>query len=157
MTRRGAQVTTSLVVAVFAAAGLALGLGGYTFHQGEGASYFSDDPQACVNCHVMRDQYESWNHSSHREWATCNDCHMPQGPIDGLYTKALNGWNHAVAFTTGNFPEPIVINDRNRRIALENCIRCHGGMVSEMRIDVGDVDTYNCIECHGNVGHQGVK
>ncbi len=157
MPRPSSLVVTSLSAAVCIVLGLFIGLGGYTFHQGEGASYFRDDPAACVNCHVMRDQFESWNHSSHREWATCNDCHMPQGKIDGLYTKALNGWNHAYAFTTGDFPEPIVINERNRRIALENCIRCHDGMVSEMHIELSDVKTYNCIECHGNVGHQGVK
>ena len=147
----------SFAIAACIAVGLTAGLGGYTFQQGEGLSYFLDDPQACVNCHVMRDQYESWNHSSHRTWATCNDCHMPAAKIDGLYTKALNGWNHSVKFTTGDFPEPIVINERNRRIALENCIRCHGIMVSEMHIEHADTGSYRCIECHGNVGHQGAK
>lgn len=32
-------------------------------------SYMTDDPQACVNCHVMTPVYNSWMHSSHREWA----------------------------------------------------------------------------------------
>src|SRR5262245_25993141 len=36
-------------------AGVALGLGGYTFWYGEGLSYFSNDPKGCANCHVMND------------------------------------------------------------------------------------------------------
>jgi cytochrome c nitrite reductase small subunit len=157
MSPTSTSIAMSLALTVCITVGLAAGLGGYTFHQGEGLSYFGDDPQTCANCHVMRDQYDSWSHSSHSAWATCNDCHMPAGPIDGLYTKAINGWNHAYKFTTGDYPEPIVINDRNRRIALENCIRCHGAMTSEMRIEHADIGTYRCIECHGNVGHQGAK
>jgi cytochrome c nitrite reductase small subunit len=157
MSPTSTSITMSLALVACVAMGLLAGLGGYTFHHGEGLSYFGDDPQTCANCHVMRDQYDSWSHSSHSAWATCNDCHMPAGPIDGLYTKAINGWNHAVKFTTGNYPEPIVITPRNRRLALENCIRCHGSMTSEMRIEHADVGTYRCIECHGNVGHQGAK
>ncbi len=34
--------------------GVLLGLGGFTFHYGEGLSYFSQDPAACVNCHIMQ-------------------------------------------------------------------------------------------------------
>lgn len=42
-----------LVVAI----GLALGVGAYTFVYARGASYLTNDPSACVNCHVMREQY----------------------------------------------------------------------------------------------------
>ena len=153
----GKRIRGPLLFIAVAVVGLTTGLGGYTFHHGKGYSYMLDDPEACVNCHIMRDQFESWSHSSHRNWATCNDCHMPQGLIDGLYTKALNGWHHSVKFTTGNFPEPIVINERNKEIALTNCISCHGTMVSQMRIDLSDVGSYGCIDCHGNVGHRGMK
>ncbi|MFW5942556.1 MAG: cytochrome c nitrite reductase small subunit, partial [Chloroflexota bacterium] len=47
-------------------AGGAVGLGGFTFIYAEGASYLSDDPNACVNCHVMRDVHDAWNHGSHK-------------------------------------------------------------------------------------------
>jgi cytochrome c nitrite reductase small subunit len=59
------------------AAGLLLGLGGYTFVYARGASYLTNDPQACVNCHVMREQFDGWQRSSHRRAAVCNDCHAP--------------------------------------------------------------------------------
>ena len=93
----------------FAGLGLVAGLGGFTVSHAKGLSYLKDDPAACVNCHIMLEQYDSWRHSSHREWATCNECHMPHD-IVGKYTrKAINGWNHSVKFTSGNFPEPITI------------------------------------------------
>lgn len=143
------------VVLAAALLGTIAGLGGFTFYFAHGHSYFSKDPGACMNCHVMRDQFESWSHSSHRTWAACNDCHMPQGLPDGLYTKALNGFNHSLKFTTGDFPEPIVITARNQRIALTNCVVCHGTMVHEMGIAAREVGTLDCVRCHGNVGHQG--
>lgn len=34
--------------------GLMLGLGYYTWTFAEGGSYFSNDPKACANCHIMR-------------------------------------------------------------------------------------------------------
>ena len=37
--------------------GVAFGIGLYTFAYAKGWSYLSDDPAACANCHVMREQY----------------------------------------------------------------------------------------------------
>jgi nitrate/TMAO reductase-like tetraheme cytochrome c subunit len=48
-----------LVVAV----GLALGVGAYTFVYARGASYLTNDPAACANCHVMREQHAGWIHA----------------------------------------------------------------------------------------------
>ena len=45
--------------------GAALGLGVYTFLYAQGHSYFSNNPAACANCHVMRDYLDSWQRSSH--------------------------------------------------------------------------------------------
>ncbi len=36
-------------------------------------SFLTDDPEACVNCHLMRSAYLTWRHSSHAEVAHCND------------------------------------------------------------------------------------
>jgi cytochrome c nitrite reductase small subunit len=141
----------------FASLGLVLGLGAFTASHAKGLSYLKDDPAACVNCHVMQDQYDSWSHSSHREWATCNECHMPHDPVGKYYRKALNGWNHSVKFTSGDFPDPIMIGERNKEVALENCLNCHQNMVNDMlRRTDGHRDELRCTECHGNVGHLGV-
>ncbi|MEN2982314.1 MAG: cytochrome c nitrite reductase small subunit [Thermus sp.] len=145
----------------WAVAGLAflLGMGGFAFYQGKGWSYLSDRPEACVNCHVMRDQYESWQHSSHRNWANCNDCHMPHTFLGKWTTKALSGLRHSWAFTIGNFPEPILITARNKAIALGNCVACHRPVVEAMllRPGVHGAEDANCTACHGNVGHRGLK
>ena len=34
--------------------GVLVGVGGFTGHYAEGLSYFSKDPAACMNCHIMR-------------------------------------------------------------------------------------------------------
>ena len=52
-------------------AGAVLGLGSFTFHYAEGGSYFSNDPRACVNCHIMRDAYDGWQKASHHAVAAC--------------------------------------------------------------------------------------
>lgn len=57
--------------------GMLTGAGGYTFYYAQGFSYFSNDPRACVNCHIMREQYDGWQKASHHGFAACNDCHMP--------------------------------------------------------------------------------
>jgi cytochrome c nitrite reductase small subunit len=61
--------------------GVLLGLGAYTFRYAEGLSYFSTDPRACVNCHIMRDAYDSWQKASHHAAATCVECHLPTGLV----------------------------------------------------------------------------
>ena len=105
------QVVTALVTAT--SIGALAGIGGFTFVYAKGGSYLTDDPAACVNCHVMREQFDGWVASSHRSVALCNDCHAPHQLIPKYVTKAINGWNHSVAFTTGNFPDPIRITQRN--------------------------------------------
>ena len=39
-----------------------VGLGTFTFIYGQGHSYFSDDPESCVNCHDedYKDVYNEW-------------------------------------------------------------------------------------------------
>jgi cytochrome c nitrite reductase small subunit len=87
------------MVAIVAVVGLTVGLGLFTFHYGEGAAYLSDNPDACVNCHIMQEQFDSWINSSHQPATVCNSCHVPDGPIAKWISKADNGFFHSVAFT----------------------------------------------------------
>jgi cytochrome c nitrite reductase small subunit len=80
----------------------------------------------------------------------CNDCHAPPGGPAKYWVKAVNGYHHSYAFTTGDFVEPIRITPRNREITEAQCRRCHGDIVSTMG-HAGDVA---CIRCHGSVGHR---
>ena len=82
-----------------------VGLGGFTVSYANGLSYLTDNPKACANCHVMREFYDGWNRGSHKHVATCNDCHTPHDNIVAKYAvKALNGFRHSYAFTTGQIP-----------------------------------------------------
>ena len=133
--------------------GIFAGLSAFTFFYAKGVSYFSDDPQACQNCHIMREQFDAWNRSSHKAVATCNGCHTPKNAIGKYAVKGINGWNHSAAFTAGYFPEPIQIRVFSREIAVSNCIRCHQEIISRMLINTKG-EKSDCFACHGNVGHQ---
>jgi len=141
-----------LIAVLFGSLG---GLGLFTFDYGEGLSYFSTDPRACANCHIMREQYGSWQHASHHAVATCVQCHLPHATVPKLVAKAENGFNHSRAFTLQNFPEPIQITPKNAAILQENCLACHRGLVSELvhGSSSTDADAVRCVHCHRDVGH----
>ncbi len=133
--------------------GVFVGVGCYTFYFAEGISYLSNDPVACVNCHIMREQYDGWQKASHHTVATCNDCHVPHGFISKYMVKAENGYMHSKAFTFGGFHEPIRMRDVSREVVQHNCIYCHSTMVGSI-IKVGEQgEVIDCIRCHEDVGH----
>lgn len=134
-------------------AGVAFGIGGYTFIYARGASYLTDNPAACANCHIMGDHYRAWIQSSHRSVATCNDCHTPANFIGKYATKANNGFWHSFAFTTGRYPEPIRIKGYNREIAENACRKCHEQLVAGIEGHGGSDADVSCIRCHSTVGH----
>lgn len=140
-----------LKVAVFVALAALVGLGIFTFLYARGGSYFSDDPKACVNCHIMNDVYTSWSRSSHQAVATCNACHVPHDIVGKWLSKSRNGFNHSLAFTLQNFPEPIRITELNRQILQTNCVDCHSMIVSEIVHEANFERA--CFECHHGVGH----
>jgi cytochrome c nitrite reductase small subunit len=135
--------------------GAVLGLGAYTFHYGEGLSYFSTDPRACVNCHIMNEQYDSWQKAGHHQSAKCVDCHLPHDFVGKYMAKADNGWRHSKAFTLQNFHEPIQITPRNADILQVNCVNCHGQFVHELVAGarLPSRESVQCVHCHRNVGH----
>jgi cytochrome c nitrite reductase small subunit len=143
-----------LLGAVAAAAlGLAAGIGGVTFFYARGVSYLTNDPAACANCHVMQEVYDGWRKSSHHAVAVCNDCHTPHGLIGKYLTKGLNGYHHSVAFTSGDFHEPIQIKSRNREIAERQCRFCHGELAAAIEGPHAGGEALACLSCHRSVGH----
>lgn len=141
----------ALAVVTAALVGGAAGVGGYTFYYAEGASYLTNDPAACANCHVMRGHFDAWQKSSHHAVAVCNDCHAPHGSLVAkYYCKGRNGFFHSLAFTTGEFHEPIMITDYNRWVTEDACRHCHDPMTH--LIDAGP-EPLACIRCHDDVGH----
>ncbi len=134
-------------------AGAMVGMGLFTFGYARGASYLTDDPQACANCHVMQEQLEGWRKSSHSKAAVCNDCHTPPGLLPKYSTKAINGFFHSLAFTTGRFPEQIQITARNFKVTESSCLKCHSDIVSGISGTRAHDSQVSCIGCHRNVGH----
>lgn len=144
--------TIGLVFAILF--GILVGIGSFTFTYGEGFSYFSTDPRACVNCHIMRPQYDSWQKSSHHTAATCVDCHLPHTFFAKYVAKADNGYRHSWAFTFQDFHEPIEMTPRNRRILQNNCVTCHGELVHPLLASgTTPESSVSCVHCHADVGH----
>ena len=128
--------------------GALLGIGGFTMVEGEAFSYLGDESITCANCHIMRDHYDAWQKASHHTIATCNDCHVPQSFIPKYLAKAANGYNHSKAFTLQNFHDPIQIHKLSRKLVQDNCIRCHGEMLSQV-LDSGCLadGSVHCTTC----------
>ena len=143
--------------------GILVGAGLFTFVSAQGTSYLSNDPTVCVNCHVMREQYDGWLHGSHHAAATCNDCHLPHdNVVNKFFVKASNGYHHSKAFTLLDFKEPIRIKPGNAKVLEDNCLRCHGELTDEITAHgtlgvptdpAQKADLYGCVRCHQGVGH----
>jgi cytochrome c nitrite reductase small subunit len=134
--------------------GAFVGSGAYTFMYAKGASYLGNDPNACANCHVMQDHLSAWRKSSHQNVAVCNDCHAPHDSLIGkYYVKAVNGWNHSLAFTTGNYPDELQITDFNRKVTETACRHCHGDLTHSIETTLAREERISCLRCHADVGH----
>ncbi|MDL2209641.1 cytochrome c nitrite reductase small subunit [Desulfovibrio sp. OttesenSCG-928-O18] len=154
-------VPSQFIVPLFLLGGIAAGLGGYSMYMSRAFSYLSDDPSACVNCHIMAPYYQSWNHSSHARWATCNDCHVPQDSLlSGYMFKAQDGLYHAAMFTFKAEPQVIRPRDASNKVIMANCVRCHTQLNTEFvktgmatYADIKSGRQKACWDCHRDVPH----
>lgn len=145
--------------------GIFTGLGAYSIYLSKAWSYLSEDPKTCVNCHVMATQYVTWNHSSHREVANCNDCHVPHdNSFNKYYFKAKDGLNHASLFTIRAERQVINIAKESKEVVKENCIRCHTHLFDQSKLisqTKGNYQVHNtdrkCWECHRDIPHGNVR
>lgn len=137
-----------------------LGLVLFTLNVSKAHSYLSDDPKTCTNCHIMAPQYATWNHSSHREVAHCNDCHVPHNNIfNKYYFKAKDGMRHATIFTLRKEPQVIFIREEGAEVVHNNCIRCHSKLINDPKL-AASVEGHQahrqdrvCWDCHREVPH----
>lgn len=156
---KGAWVIPAIIIST-----AILGLGIYILNVSKATSYLSDDPKTCINCHVMVPEYNTWMKSSHKNVATCNDCHVPHDNIFKKYFfKAADGARHATIFTLGTEPQSIKMHEAGQEVVKQNCIRCHQNQIQDDKlfkhvknpeIHTGD---RNCWECHREVPHSRVK
>jgi len=136
----------------------------YALYVSNAVSYLSDDSKTCVNCHVMRPEFATWQHSSHREVAVCNDCHVPQNNVfNQYYFKAKDGLRHATMFTLRMEPQVIKMHEAGQEVVQENCKRCHQNANREvglLGVSLEDKQHGNgklCWDCHREVPHGRVK
>jgi cytochrome c nitrite reductase small subunit len=136
----------------------------YTGYVSNAVSYLSDDPKTCVNCHVMQSEFASWQHSSHREVATCNDCHVPHDNLFATYAfKTKDGLGHATAFTLRSEPQVIRMKEAGIRVVQENCKNCHlhtnsaVGLLSVTYDSSLHGEGKLCWSCHREVPHGRVR
>jgi len=105
--------------------GVIIGLGLYILRISNAVSYLSDNPETCINCHVMNPQYATWNHSvaftmetydpamkisdygAKRVQENCMSCH---GSLASIITENADKYH--------SFDEPYVENGRK-------CWDCH--------------------------------
>ena len=142
---------------------VAVGMFAYLVHASKMFSYMSEDPKVCINCHTMNTEYATWQHSSHRERATCIECHLPQEPfVDKILAKSRDGFKHSYAMTFGTYKgRNIRISDSARQRIQANCIYCHDEMVSQMidnsklYMTAASKEQFDrkCWSCHRTVPH----
>lgn len=142
---------------------MVLGMFAYVVGESKMLSYLSSDPKVCINCHTMNTHYATWQHSSHRDWATCSDCHLPQDSlVDKMLAKARDGYNHSVAMTLGNYGANLRISTDAASRIQANCIACHQEMVSQLQANSElyesnrDADVpmgRQCWDCHRGLPH----
>ncbi len=144
--------------------GIMIGLGCYTLYISKAGSYLSDDPKACVNCHIMAPEYATWFHSSHGRNTTCNDCHVPHDNIARTYFfKAMDGARHASIYALEMEPQTIKILAPGKKVVQENCIRCHtelNEVVKTAQVTAPMAHEGNgklCWDCHRDVPHGNVR
>jgi len=141
----------------FAALGAAAGAALFVGYTSRSHSYLGDSPETCVNCHVMGPQYATWQHSSHADVATCNDCHVPHDSFVSTYSyKARDGLWHATVFTMRWEPQAIRLSDKAIPVIEANCRRCHERTVEDVCVR-GRPGDLRCWDCHRDVPHGTVR
>lgn len=141
-------------VACFAALGVLGGVGLVVGHISRAASYLSEAPEACMNCHVMGPQYLTWQHGSHAREATCKDCHVPHNCLLSMLAfEARDGLWHATVFTMRWEPQVMRLSDKAIPVVEENCRRCHGAVIDEVCLRERAPGDLRCWDCHREVPH----
>jgi len=140
--------------------GIFTGLVLFLLYVSKAHSYLSDNPQTCTNCHIMAPQYATWTHSSHREVANCNDCHVPHNNVfNKYYFKAKDGMRHATIFTLRREPQVIFIHEEGAEVVHNNCIRCHSKLLNDPKLAASvaghsaHMTDRKCWECHRETPH----
>jgi len=130
--------------------GIAVGVALLLARIADAASYLSDSPRTCMNCHVMTDAYTTWQRGSHARVALCTDCHVPHtNLVAAVAFKATDGLKHSYVFTTRTEPQVIKLSQRAVPVVQTNCLRCHDQELAMVRLAASS--ERKCWDCHDNI------
>jgi cytochrome c nitrite reductase small subunit len=139
-----------LQIGIYGLVGVAIGMALVLTRIANATSYLSDDPQACINCHVMTDAYASWQRGSHGRAAVCIDCHVPHDNIVAKYAyKARDGLKHSYVFTRRSEPQVLNLSAPAVPVIQSNCLRCHSGQL--MMVRLASSRERRCWDCHQGI------
>ncbi|MBM4387975.1 MAG: NapC/NirT family cytochrome c [Deltaproteobacteria bacterium] len=115
----------------------------------KGTTLLNDEPEFCASCHMMEGEFRNWRSSSHKNWASCPDCHISQTSIvTKIAGKLRDSINHGYAYLFSDGSETIRIKALSGKTVMQNCLRCHQKLVSP--VHKGD---RKCWDCHRGMPH----
>lgn len=137
-------------IAVYISVGIVIGLAVVVSRIANAASYLSDAPETCMNCHVMTDAYATWQRGSHGQVAVCNDCHVPHSNTVAKFAfKATDGLKHSYVFTLRKEPQVLQLSNGAVPVVQDNCLRCHSNQFAMIRLAASS--ERKCWDCHNNI------
>lgn len=111
----------------------------------------------CLTCHDMTYAFERHKSSSHFLVATCDDCHIPHGPLDwsvsrlkGLKDLFVHFVNPILTQEEYNARRPEMVKDvwsEMNRTDSDTCRYCHNSIEREEHENKNKI----CIDCHKNI------
>ena len=118
----------------------------------------SSKPAFCGSCHIMKPYYESWKHSSHKNFA-CVECHIPPG-VTAELRKKYEALSMVARYFTGTYG-----TNPWTEIDDASCLRCHERRLLSGKELFGDVlfdhtahlssmrrgKTLRCTSCHSQI------
>ena len=145
-----AGLPSSMRFTIYLMAGIIIGMTVMIARIANAASYLSDSPETCINCHVMTDAYATWQRGSHGRASVCIDCHVPHDNLIALYGfKAYDGIKHSYVFTMRKEPQVLELSRWAFRVVQNNCIRCHREHLVMIRL--AQTSERMCWDCHNNI------
>lgn len=137
-------------IAVCALVGVGIGMALLVARIANAVSYLSDAPETCMNCHVMTDDYATWQRGSHGKVAVCIDCHVPHSNIVAKTAfKGSDGLKHSYVFMMRNEPQVLRLSEWAVPVVQSNCLRCHSDQLAMVRL--AGSDERKCWDCHTNI------
>jgi cytochrome c nitrite reductase small subunit len=122
--------------------------GGFASFGPPGLYARSGTPEFCASCHVMESEYENWFHNAGHRRLKCIECHLPNDTkVRHVFSKGLEGMWDSYVFYSGRVPETIRLSERGKKLLRENCVRCHGELVSRINED------RDCWACRRRLSH----